>query len=154
MAPVNGSISGDKTTYPNLLKFECDEGFTLNGFDERHCQANGKWSGNATYCQGGTNFLKYEDKSFVTLLLFFFNAFNQPDNRLHNTDLLSSWNLANNCGPLQAPMNGTLSGNRTTYPNKINFKCDDGFILQGSTVRQCQPNKHWSGNDTFCEGTW
>lgn len=65
-----------------------------------------------------------------------------------------SWNLANDCGPLQAPMNGTLSGDRTTYPNKINFNCEDGFILRGSTVRQCQSNKHWSGNDTFCEGTW
>ncbi|XP_067016814.1 sushi, von Willebrand factor type A, EGF and pentraxin domain-containing protein 1-like isoform X7 [Acropora muricata] len=109
MAPINGSISGDKTTYPNLLRFECDEGFTLNGFHERHCQANGKWSGNATFCQ------------------------------------------ANDCGPLQAPMNGTLSGDRTTYPNKIKFNCDDGFILRGSTVRQCQSNKHWSGNYTFCE---
>ena len=64
-----------------------------------------------------------------------------------------SWNLANDCGPLQAPKNGTLSGDQTTYPNKINFYCDDGFILWGSTVRQCKSNKHWSGNDTFCEGT-
>ena len=69
MAPINGSVSGDKTTYPNLLRFECDEGFTLNGFHERHCQANGKWSGNTTFCQGGTNFLNYEGESFVALLL-------------------------------------------------------------------------------------
>lgn len=89
MAPINGSISGDKTTYPNLLRFECDEGFTLNGFNERHCQANGKWSGNATFCQGGTNLLNYESFVSLLLLLFFFNAFNHLDNRLHDTDLLS-----------------------------------------------------------------
>ena len=62
------------------------------------------------------------------------------------------FNLANDCGPLSTPMNGTKTGNLTTYPNKVRFACDEGFILHGSAVRQCQPNKHWSGNKTFCEG--
>ncbi|XP_068694975.1 sushi, von Willebrand factor type A, EGF and pentraxin domain-containing protein 1-like isoform X1 [Montipora foliosa] len=109
LSPKNGTISGVNTRYPNVLRFDCDEGFTLNGPHERHCQASGKWSGNNTFCQ------------------------------------------PNDCGPLPVPMNGTSSGTETTYPNEIRFDCDEGFILRGFAVRQCQPNKRWSGSYTSCE---
>ena len=62
------------------------------------------------------------------------------------------FNTANDCGSLSVPLNGSLSGNLTTYPNKVSFSCDEGFILRGSAVRQCQLNKQWSGNNSFCEG--
>ncbi|KAL9989269.1 hypothetical protein ACROYT_G003802 [Oculina patagonica] len=106
--PQNGSVFGERTTYPNMLQFSCDEGFTLHGSSDRKCQTNGTWSGTKAFCE------------------------------------------ANDCGPLPIPMNGTLSGNLTTFPNTVNFTCDEGFILQGSAVRQCQADKHWSGNDTSC----
>ena len=76
---------------------------------------------------------------------------------LVNSDLLVYYiflNVANDCGPLSVPMNGTLTGNLTTYPNKATFSCDEGFILRGSAIRMCQPDKRWSGTVTFCEGTF
>lgn len=60
--------------------------------------------------------------------------------------------LANDCGPLVAPRNGSLFGSKTTYPNKIIFSCDNGFILIGSSIRQCRASKTWDGVDTLCEG--
>lgn len=51
-APVNGTLVGEKTTFPNVLKFSCDKGFTQHGAIERRCQSNGSWSGNETSCQG------------------------------------------------------------------------------------------------------
>ena len=51
-----------------------------------------------------------------------------------------------------APKNGSLFGNKTTYPNKITLSCDEGFILVGSAVKQCQANKTWDGLETVCEG--
>ena len=56
------------------------------------------------------------------------------------------------CGPLVMPMNATSYGELTTYPNKVYFQCDEGFILKGSSVRVCLANGSWSGNDTACEG--
>ena len=60
--------------------------------------------------------------------------------------------LAKDCGVLAIPMNGSLEGSLTTFPNKISFGCDEGFILRGSKVRRCLSNGKWSGNKTFCEG--
>ena len=60
--------------------------------------------------------------------------------------------LAVDCGGLSSPMNGSLSGNLTVYPNIVTFSCDPGFILHGSSVRKCQSNGTWDGYKTACEG--
>ena len=61
--------------------------------------------------------------------------------------------VAVNCGGLSSPMNGSISGNLTVYPNTVTFSCDPGFILRGSSVRKCQSNGTWDGYKTICEGT-
>ena len=60
--------------------------------------------------------------------------------------------LGVNCGGLSSPMNGSLSGNLTVYPNIVTFSCDPGFILLGSSVRKCQSTGTWDGYKTTCEG--
>ena len=59
---------------------------------------------------------------------------------------------AQDCGPLAVPANGSSNGDLTVFPNKKVFGCDEGFLLRGSNVRNCQANGTWSGNQTFCEG--
>ena len=72
--------------------------------------------------------------------------------------LVINWNifftfLAVNCGGLSSPMNGSISGNLTVYPNTVTFSCDPGFILRGFSLRKCQSNGTWDGYETICEGT-
>lgn len=62
--------------------------------------------------------------------------------------------VAVDCAKVQAPINGSLRGNYTTFPNKLHFYCDDGFILRGSSARGCMANRTWSGQETTCEGTY
>lgn len=52
--PRNGSSIGNLTVFPNKILFGCDEGFNLMGSAVRHCQENGTWSGNRTFCEGKT----------------------------------------------------------------------------------------------------
>ena len=56
------------------------------------------------------------------------------------------------CGGLATPMNGTKDGDLTTFPNQVQFQCDSGFDLLGSSLRECQANKTWSGEETVCKG--
>ena len=48
----NGSIIGVSTVYPNVMHFNCDEGFILRGSSKIQCQANGTWSKSASFCEG------------------------------------------------------------------------------------------------------
>ena len=66
--------------------------------------------------------------------------------------LLSILFPAKDCGLLRAPVNGSAIGNLSTFPNKVLFQCDEGFILKGSETRQCQANGLWTGNETTCKG--
>lgn len=60
--------------------------------------------------------------------------------------------LAIDCGPLPVPQNGSLLGKMTVYPSILQFSCDEGFTLHGSSYRKCQTNGAWSGNSSFCKG--
>ena len=62
--------------------------------------------------------------------------------------------LAVDCGDLSAPLNGSLQGSLTTFPNVVTFSCDEGFIREGSASRMCQANGSWSGMNTFCRGVY
>ena len=72
--------------------------------------------------------------------------------------LLSSWNvcpsLAKDCGNLPRPLNGSVIGDKTTYPSEVEFECDAGFNLQGSTIRRCEADGQWSGVEVKCRGTF
>lgn len=59
---------------------------------------------------------------------------------------------AKDCGILSVPLNGSLAGSETIFPNEVTFSCDEGFILNGSSVRRCLSNGSWSGIQTSCEG--
>lgn len=68
---------------------------------------------------------------------------------------LFSFPIAKDCGYLQLPVNGSLVGlYLTTFPNSLTFACDPGFNLKGSQVRHCEANAVWSGNETFCQGSF
>ena len=63
-----------------------------------------------------------------------------------------SFSTAKDCGPLTVPLNGSITGRETTFPNEVRLSCNEGFILYGSTVRSCQADATWSGNETSCKG--
>ena len=60
--------------------------------------------------------------------------------------------LAVDCGYIATPQNGTKLGEETTYPHSMEFSCDEGFIMLGSSIRNCQANGTWDGQETTCEG--
>ena len=53
------------------------------------------------------------------------------------------------CPEVQAPANGSYSGEGTTRE----FACNDGYVLEGSPQIQCGYNGEWNAStpDCFCE---
>ncbi|XP_012500747.1 PREDICTED: CUB and sushi domain-containing protein 3, partial [Propithecus coquereli] len=54
------------------------------------------------------------------------------------------------CGELPTPPNGNKIGTQTSYSSTAIFTCDLGFMLVGSTVRECLSSGLWSGSETRC----
>lgn len=60
--------------------------------------------------------------------------------------------VAVDCGSLGVPVNGSRQGLSTTFPNAMQFQCNEGFVLSGSSSRVCQANRTWSGEEAQCIG--
>ena len=61
--------------------------------------------------------------------------------------------LANDCGPLANPNNGTVTlVNGTLLGSVAIYTCDLGYGVDGDVTRRCQGNKSWSGQSS-CQGT-
>eukprot|EP00118_Oscarella_pearsei_P007913 m.39771 g.39771 ORF g.39771 m.39771 type:complete len:394 (+) comp32811_c0_seq1:114-1295(+) len=54
------------------------------------------------------------------------------------------------CDSLPNPAEGARTGDNTCTGNTISFQCNDGFLLHGSSKRQCQENGQWSGMNVTC----
>lgn len=60
--------------------------------------------------------------------------------------------LVISCGELPTPPNGKKIGTQTTFGATAIFTCNSGFILVGSSVRECLSSGLWSGTETHCLG--
>ena len=67
-------------------------------------------------------------------------------------DVLLFVNLELFCPNLTAPDNGTLAESGYGLFDNATFSCDDGFLLNGSSVLQCQINRQWDGEEPLCIG--
>ena len=89
----------------------------------------------------------------MQILTYHIFAFNQISVFMHIHYITHVFNLsAVDCGPLPVLINGSSYGSLTYFPNSIQFSCDSGFLLRGSSGRSCLPTGLWSGSNTTCEG--
>ena len=56
------------------------------------------------------------------------------------------------CGRLDAPENGIVQFQTTTFTSIAFYQCNEGFILNGAETRRCQANGQWSGAAPTCRG--
>ncbi|CAN0333619.1 unnamed protein product [Lampetra planeri] len=54
------------------------------------------------------------------------------------------------CGVLLAPKHGSKEGTMYLEGGRLTFACDSGYVLSGSSARECQPHGRWSGQDASC----
>ena len=54
------------------------------------------------------------------------------------------------CLNLTSPSNGEVSLNTTTFESVATYTCEEGYLLGGFPVRECQANGSWSEEEPFC----
>ena len=48
-------------------------------------------------------------------------------------------------------MNGSVHVSGTTPGSRADYKCDDGFVLKGVELRECQDNGQWTVEAPICK---
>ena len=60
--------------------------------------------------------------------------------------------LALDCGSVNSISDGHVSFNETTLGNTASYSCNQGYVLEGSVSRLCQPVVvGWSGQEPTCK---
>ena len=65
---------------------------------------------------------------------------------------LHSFAAVVNCGTLPEVSHGSFSlSSGTGHDSVATYSCDTGYVLEGSSTRQCQANEGWSGVQPICK---
>ena len=56
------------------------------------------------------------------------------------------------CDPPLVPRHGSLRSRSTRYSSTVVFNCDDGYVLDGPAVLQCEGTGYWNGTEPRCKG--
>jgi hypothetical protein len=62
--------------------------------------------------------------------------------------------LAIDCGPPPPLENGQIDvlDQTTAFQSVVQYKCIDGYILEGEASRTCKADRSWSGIQPVCRG--
>jgi len=58
--------------------------------------------------------------------------------------------IATDCGDPGTPSNGNTIITTTTIGSVVNHTCDEGYVLEGESQRECLANRSWSGSLPSC----
>ncbi|XP_074621985.1 protein lev-9-like isoform X3 [Acropora palmata] len=159
--PSESYRSGDKVT------FECKEGFNQEGIATQMC-FQGQWTVLPFKCSEGgcgdpgnpENGRRVGNIYSLNRKVYFrcdlgYELFGSEERKCQQN---GTWTGQQpvcrgvDCGRLLPPTNGSLVGEETTFPNHVEIRCDEGFILRGSQRRRCQADRTWSGILSSCQG--
>jgi hypothetical protein len=168
MAPLNGSVSAVAATYPNVVTYACDMGYTLSGSTFSQCTADGTFrpappacdpdpcadtlsapsNGTVDRTTGATgDVATYACNAGYTLV--------GTSTRACLAD--GTWSgatpscMPNPCSPdLVAPTNGSVDRTAGVTGDIATYSCNLGYSLSGSAMRTCQPTGTWSGTAPTC----
>lgn len=171
---LENSTQTNITSFPfnYEITYLCDEGYRLiNGDSWRICEKNG-WSGKTPYCDVincpdpgipehgvriGDDFdvgAKVRFKCFTGYYLVgSYERYCKPNGQWTG-ELSRCDTTANYCSNPGIPIKGFKNSTSYEMGERVGFRCQPGYILIGSEVRECLPNRTWSGTETTCLGPY
>ncbi|XP_077904066.1 sushi, von Willebrand factor type A, EGF and pentraxin domain-containing protein 1 isoform X2 [Ictidomys tridecemlineatus] len=166
VVPENGFLHFKEATVGSAVQYSCNPGHVLIGSDLRICLQNRKWSGAPPHCEAisckkphplmnGT--IKGSSYTYLSVLHYACN----PGYLLNGTERRTcqeneKWDgsepvcIPVNCGSPPISANGQVKGDAYTFQKKVEYTCDEGFLLEGTRSRVCLANGSWSGATPNC----
>uniref|UniRef100_A0AAY4CUY3 CUB and Sushi multiple domains 3a n=1 Tax=Denticeps clupeoides TaxID=299321 RepID=A0AAY4CUY3_9TELE len=169
-SPPNGVLHGDKFTFGSTVRYSCKGGRQLKGEPSRTCQLNGHWGAPMPFCSGDSSGTCGDpgtpshgsrgDSDFRIRSKVHFNCstgyilYGSAERMCFPNGTWSGTQPS--CKPVQCGNPGTPSNGRvfrldgTTYSHSVIYSCMEGYLLSGSTTRECLANGSWSGTLPNC----
>ncbi|XP_031134127.1 CUB and sushi domain-containing protein 3-like isoform X1 [Sander lucioperca] len=176
-APVNGGVLAADYSVGTRVTYFCNSGYRLSSKEltTTVCQPDGTWSNHnkiprciVIMCPSLSSFSLDHGKwrivngshyEYGTKIVFTCNPGFYRVGPTHIQCLANGvWSWRNerprcriiSCGDLTTPPNGKKIGTQTTFGASAIFSCNLGYVLTGSTVRECLLSGLWSGMETHC----
>ncbi|XP_074555287.1 sushi, von Willebrand factor type A, EGF and pentraxin domain-containing protein 1 [Halichoeres trimaculatus] len=161
----NGQALGSEFGFNSKVKYECDEGYLLNGDPILMCQSDGLWDKPAPRCDviscdppedishgflNGSSF-NYDD---VVEYVCFDGYEVVGDPVLRCSDRGTWVGRVPQCHPcvcaLPALKSGVVIGHSRSCGDRVTFQCDDGYRLLGPSEAVCEKGGVWSPGVPVC----
>uniref|UniRef100_A0A674K876 p-selectin n=1 Tax=Terrapene triunguis TaxID=2587831 RepID=A0A674K876_9SAUR len=159
-------------SYNSTCKFQCQEGFELQGLDTLQCLASGNWTAAAPECavlatpgRGRLNCTHWHgDFTYNSTCTFSCEmGFVRNGSETLACTALGQWTVrpplceAVKCPVLDSPGRGRLNCTHWhgdfTYNSTCAFSCETGFVRNGLETLECTALGQWKGRPPRCEVT-
>ncbi|XP_026693188.2 sushi, von Willebrand factor type A, EGF and pentraxin domain-containing protein 1-like isoform X4 [Ciona intestinalis] len=158
----------DGENFDSSCRFTCDIGYQLVGSISRTCLESGEWNGIFTSCaiitcaemdipaHGSVECTS--NNNYQSICTFACNnGYELIGSEVRTCQATRSWSgiavtcAMVTCPALTSPSHGSIEcDNQHHFNSSCNFNCRVGYTLVGSQTRNCQANRAWDGNTTYC----
>ncbi|XP_076439986.1 sushi, von Willebrand factor type A, EGF and pentraxin domain-containing protein 1-like isoform X2 [Babylonia areolata] len=167
-APLHGQVRAPVITFQAEAAYTCDEGYDLVGDASRTCTAEAQWSGEEPRCEPVTckeELADIEHGSYTGPNVYTFGArvvytCHKGYELIGKSELicLSSGRWSNEapvCFPVECPQpaqpdHGAVNVKGLTFTSKVEYTCQSDYRLEGPSVRTCEADGSWSGEEPTC----
>ncbi|KAM8746660.1 sushi, von Willebrand factor type A, EGF and pentraxin domain-containing protein 1 isoform 1-T1 [Acanthopagrus schlegelii] len=161
----NGHVLGSEFGLNSKVKYECDEGYTLNGVPTRICQSDGLWDKPAPRCDiiscdppedishGFLNGSSFNYDDVVEYVCF--DGYEVVGDPILRCSAEGFWlGAVPQCRPCVCPLPmlkfGMVVGRDRACGDRLNFQCDEGYRLLGPSQAVCEKGGVWSPGVPMC----
>ena len=163
----NGRMSFNETVYRSGARYECRQGYNLQGRNTRVCMASGLWTNVNQRCVpiscGSLTAPLHATVSMSNSSLHGIATYAcESGYNVHGTHLRicsyeGLWTgIAPECKPItcstpQDIENGRVEYSATTFKSQVTYVCDEGSVANGQTTATCNISGSWTNPPPRCE---
>ncbi|GFR11206.1 sushi, von Willebrand factor type A, EGF and pentraxin domain-containing protein 1 [Trichonephila clavata] len=167
----NGGVVSLQSRYRlgHRIQFTCDDGYRLDGPSTLTCSSKGQWNDSIPMCQPRScespprvphgHVIGQQTNLDVGSVVRYQcdEGFEMEETGEMHCELKNRWagDLPRceriSCAPPTPIQHGIIEGKDYRYGAMINYKCEQGYELQGTSYSVCQANKTWSYEAPECK---